>query len=67
MAREEGCLLARMSGSGATCFAIYDTATQAEKAANAIASQHENWWIVPTEIRCEQSQILSNIGASFPD
>ncbi|MDG4717564.1 MULTISPECIES: 4-(cytidine 5'-diphospho)-2-C-methyl-D-erythritol kinase [Thalassospira] len=67
LAREEGCLLARMSGSGATCFGIYDTKEQAEKAANAIASQHVDWWISPTQTLCEQTRELSNIGASFPD
>ncbi|WP_336080117.1 4-(cytidine 5'-diphospho)-2-C-methyl-D-erythritol kinase [Thalassospira sp. CH_XMU1448-2] len=67
LAREEGCLLARMSGSGATCFGIYDTRDQAEKAAIAIAAQHPDWWISPTEIISQQARVLSNIGASFPD
>jgi 4-diphosphocytidyl-2-C-methyl-D-erythritol kinase len=35
------CLLARMSGSGATCFAL--TATPAEAAAAAAALPH-GWW-----------------------
>ncbi|MEE3047206.1 MAG: 4-(cytidine 5'-diphospho)-2-C-methyl-D-erythritol kinase [Pseudomonadota bacterium] len=67
LAREEGCLLARMSGSGATCFGIYDTDEQAEKAARAIAEQHPDWWISPTRIVCQEARVLSNIGASFPD
>lgn len=67
LAREEGCLLARMSGSGATCFAIYDTTDQAEQAANTIASAHDDWWITPTQTLSEQASTLSNIGASFPD
>ncbi|NIZ00271.1 4-(cytidine 5'-diphospho)-2-C-methyl-D-erythritol kinase [Thalassospira lucentensis] len=67
LAREEGCLLARMSGSGATCFAIYDTPDQAEQAAKTIASAHEDWWITPTHTLSEQAKTLSNIGASFPD
>ena len=67
LAREEGCLLARMSGSGATCFAIYDTTDQAEQAAKTIASAHEDWWITPTHTLSEQAKTLSNIGASFPD
>lgn len=67
LAREEGCLLARMSGSGATCFGIYDTSEQAERAANAIAQAYPDWWISPTEILCQQARTLSNIGASFPD
>tara|TARA_E500000318_G_scaffold87646_1_gene84639 strand:+ start:651 stop:1580 length:930 start_codon:yes stop_codon:yes gene_type:complete len=67
LAREEGCLLARMSGSGATCFGIYDTTEQAERAANAIAQASPDWWISPTQILCQEARTLSNIGASFPD
>jgi 4-diphosphocytidyl-2-C-methyl-D-erythritol kinase len=37
-----GCLLAQMSGSGATCFAIFATPHQAE-AAQALA-RHPGWW-----------------------
>ena len=54
LAREEGCLLARMSGSGATCFGIYDTNDQAERAAHAIAAQNPDWWISPTHILTQQ-------------
>ena len=67
LAREEGCLLARMSGSGATCFGIYDTTEQAERAANAIASACPDWWVTPTQILCQETRVLSDIGASFPD
>ena len=34
-----GCLLARMSGSGATCFALFATAPEAAEAAGALARQ----------------------------
>jgi 4-diphosphocytidyl-2-C-methyl-D-erythritol kinase len=37
-----GCLLARMSGSGATCFALYETADVA--AAGAAACARPGWW-----------------------
>jgi 4-diphosphocytidyl-2-C-methyl-D-erythritol kinase len=36
------CLLARMSGSGATCFAIFETAARAAQAATAITQP--GWW-----------------------
>ena len=67
LAREEGCLLARMSGSGATCFGIYDTNDQAERAANAIAAQNPDWWISPTHILTEKSREQADMGAAFPD
>ncbi len=41
-------LLARMSGSGATCFGLYATQDQAQKAAAQITTQHPSWWCRPT-------------------
>jgi 4-diphosphocytidyl-2-C-methyl-D-erythritol kinase len=41
----EGARLARMSGSGATCFAIYDTAAQVKAAAGEIARLQPGWWV----------------------
>ena len=37
-----GCLLARMSGSGATCFGLFEGASEAERAAAAIG--RTGWW-----------------------
>ena len=41
-----GCLLARMSGSGATCFGLYASATAATAAAIEISDAHDDWWVV---------------------
>lgn len=38
------CRLARMSGSGATCFGLFNTVEQAVKASKLL-SQHYPWWI----------------------
>jgi 4-diphosphocytidyl-2-C-methyl-D-erythritol kinase len=38
-----GALLARMSGSGATCFGLYATGAQAQAA--RIAAAHPDWWV----------------------
>jgi 4-diphosphocytidyl-2-C-methyl-D-erythritol kinase len=39
-------LIARMSGSGATCFALYPHGAQiTQTAAQKIASAHPNWWL----------------------
>ncbi|MBU8541006.1 4-(cytidine 5'-diphospho)-2-C-methyl-D-erythritol kinase [Roseomonas tokyonensis] len=38
---QPGCLLARMSGSGATCFGLFATPAQAEAAAAALPAE---WW-----------------------
>jgi len=41
----DGSLLARMSGSGATCFAIFEQASKAQTAAKQIEPAHPEWWI----------------------
>lgn len=41
----DGCFIARMSGSGATCFGLYETPAAAEIAAAAIAKAHPEWWV----------------------
>lgn len=43
-----GCKLARMSGSGATCFALYGSGAAAEKAAKALRGKYPQWWVRPT-------------------
>ncbi len=46
-----GCRLARMSGSGATCFALFETCRQAGAAARVIARGHPDWWVKATLLR----------------
>ena len=40
-----GAWLARMSGSGATCFAIYENTADAGRAAEKIRRDHPVWWV----------------------
>jgi 4-diphosphocytidyl-2-C-methyl-D-erythritol kinase len=40
-----GAWLARMSGSGATCFAIYENTAEAQRAAHKIQLDHPKWWV----------------------
>jgi 4-diphosphocytidyl-2-C-methyl-D-erythritol kinase len=40
-----GARLVRMSGSGATCFAIFDDAAAAQAAAGKIQLAHPQWWV----------------------
>lgn len=37
--------LTRMSGSGATCFALYNTENQAQAAAQDLLQAHPDWWV----------------------
>lgn len=41
----EGCLLARMSGSGGTHFGLYASSEVATAAANDLRARHPFWWI----------------------
>lgn len=45
---DQGAELARMSGSGASCFGIFPSRAQAEDAAAAIRDMHPDWWVVAT-------------------
>jgi 4-diphosphocytidyl-2-C-methyl-D-erythritol kinase len=45
-----GCRLARMSGSGATCFALYDSRRAAGEAAQTIRETRPAWWTQATVI-----------------
>lgn len=40
-----GVKLARMSGSGATCFAVYGSPAEAHAAAERIRGDHSGWWV----------------------
>jgi 4-diphosphocytidyl-2-C-methyl-D-erythritol kinase len=45
-----GCLIARMSGSGATCFGLFATADEAAGAAARLARQQSQWWITAARV-----------------
>lgn len=46
----DGCDLARMSGSGATCFGLFADKASCAAAAHHLQSKQPNWWIVPAQI-----------------
>jgi 4-diphosphocytidyl-2-C-methyl-D-erythritol kinase len=43
--------LARMSGSGATCFALYENDAARDEAAGKIATDHSDWWQMRGNLR----------------
>jgi 4-diphosphocytidyl-2-C-methyl-D-erythritol kinase len=45
LARSKGCRLARMSGSGATCFGLYDSERAADAAARSLRAAQRDWWV----------------------
>jgi 4-diphosphocytidyl-2-C-methyl-D-erythritol kinase len=45
LAARPGCLIARMSGSGASCFGLFADAASAEAAAAQLAADQPSWWL----------------------
>jgi 4-diphosphocytidyl-2-C-methyl-D-erythritol kinase len=45
-----GAVLARLSGSGPTCFALFRAAEEAAAAALTLRSAHPDWWIEATTL-----------------
>lgn len=45
LGEEDGCLLARMSGSGATCFGLFAGSEQAHAAAQRLSQEQPDWWV----------------------
>lgn len=51
LASQPDCLLARMSGSGGTCFGLFAARQPAEAAARHLAASQPHWWVMATRIR----------------
>nr|WP_086492828.1 4-(cytidine 5'-diphospho)-2-C-methyl-D-erythritol kinase [Novosphingobium panipatense] len=49
--RNTGPFLARMSGSGATCFALYESQEALSRAAATLAADHADWWQLSGKLR----------------
>lgn len=47
---QEGCLLSRMSGSGATCFGLFTHEIEALDAAEHILREKPDWWVRATTL-----------------
>lgn len=43
--------VARMSGSGATCFALFSSTSLRDAAAQRIAADHPDWWLMSGQLR----------------
>ena len=55
--QQRPCLLARLSGSGATCFGLFAERGEAREAAAAIAAAHPDWWVVATMLAAAPPEI----------
>lgn len=50
LAAQSGCQLARMSGSGATCFGLFTDAALRDRARDRLSRDRPAWWIVATAV-----------------
>jgi 4-diphosphocytidyl-2-C-methyl-D-erythritol kinase len=48
--RIPGCKLARMSGSGATCFGLFSTIGETRTAQAQLSAQRPDWWVKPVTL-----------------
>jgi 4-diphosphocytidyl-2-C-methyl-D-erythritol kinase len=55
LAATDGALLSRMSGSGATCFALYDGIEAARRAALLLSSERPEWWVAAGRLLADES------------
>lgn len=54
---QPGCLLARLSGSGATGFGLFAKAEAATQAALALAVAHPDWWVRPASLETDINRL----------
>lgn len=47
---QDGCTVASMSGSGATCFGLFADAAAVDAATSRIADAHPGWWVKAAEL-----------------
>jgi 4-diphosphocytidyl-2-C-methyl-D-erythritol kinase len=60
-----GALFVRMSGSGATCFAIFPDDESCARAGTLLAQEQPNWWTAPTfvaEVGMDHDEVGLDIG-----
>lgn len=60
LAQQTGCELARMSGSGATCFGIFRSDAQAQRAAQVISEAQPSWWVRACRLGDPQEEALQD-------
>ena len=51
LSAQPGCGLAGMSGSGATCFGVFDDPEAGARAAGALRRERPSWWVISTATR----------------
>jgi 4-diphosphocytidyl-2-C-methyl-D-erythritol kinase len=57
--RLPGALMVRMSGSGATCFGLFESGETAKASADLLRERHPDWWIVDTSVAPRELSLAS--------
>jgi len=57
LSRQRGCLLARMSGSGATCFGLFASQDEAHTAASRIGARNGEWWVAAAPLLARAPEV----------
>ncbi len=57
IAERPGVQLARMSGSGATCFGLFADASRATDAAMALQRAHPDWWVKAASLESDATRL----------
>jgi 4-diphosphocytidyl-2-C-methyl-D-erythritol kinase len=52
--RCQGAHLARLSGSGPTCFALFAAEGEAKRAAGSLKAAHSSWWVAATRLEASE-------------
>lgn len=55
MRQRQGCILARMSGSGATVFGLFGSSAQAHQAAHDLRASHPDFWVAAAPVTMPQA------------
>jgi len=55
--KNKNCLISRMSGSGPTCFGLFENYTKAHAAKLRLMNDFPNWWIISSELTVKKSDL----------
>lgn len=61
IANRPGALLARMSGSGSTCFGLFQDIDACAAAAAHLSAVHSDWWIEATELLTDARKLTPDL------
>ncbi len=61
IANRPGALLARMSGSGATCFGLFQDGDACAAAAAHLRAVHPDWWVEATELLTDARELTPDL------